>query len=161
MSSTSISSIQTRKTFLKIIISGHQKFCLWNENFSASAAIVTFYFTKSNQNKCWMLVKLNNFNFKLFLMFLAFFFSFPFSVTLIWISSLCTSLHLLIPLALWPPLLLFIPVSHPSLQPSHTQTDARTHTHGRPGSNYLQTLLWHTTFATSPLDCTQMLSQPN
>ncbi|KAM8913852.1 histone deacetylase 7-like isoform 4-T4 [Spinachia spinachia] len=37
-----------------------------------------------------------------------------------------SSLYLFIPRALWPPLLLYIPVFHPSVQPSHTQTDTHT-----------------------------------
>ena len=47
----------------------------------------------------------------------------------LFLHSALSSLCLLIPPALWPPLLLYIPVSHPSLQPSHTQTDTHTHSH--------------------------------
>lgn len=58
------------------------------------------------------------------------------------------------------PLLLDTP-GRSSLPPAIPHTHTHSHAQCRPGSNYLQTLLWHTTFTTSPPDCAQMLSQPN
>ena len=161
MSSISLSSIQTSKTFKK------------NDNFRASKVLFMFLlllpllrFILQNQNKKKMLnvseVEQTILIFKLFLTFLAFFF---------FISILCNfnldffTLHLppsphpSCSLTTSPPLHPCLPSLPPAVP--HTDRCAHTHTHGRPGSNYLQTLLWHTTFATSPPDCTQMLSQPN
>jgi len=81
------------------------------------------------------------------------------------VFSLCSTLlpHCSCSLTTSPPLHPCLPSFPPAFSYSDRCTHTRAHTgsHSRPGFNYLQTLLWHTTFATSPPDCTQMLSQPN